>query len=173
MRAGLFLARVTYFTPQLAALATVLARATQRPDVSEDLESDEPRPQRGDLLPIAPVSKSDEAGLRALSRHWSPEAFDQYAKGFGSEIRPDICIALTPPLSDFTRNLMSRARRVVGFRSLRGVDGFVPDEGLLYLDAEWSPRRAADPESGRSADEGRTLPPYGLMLQRFGLLSSS
>lgn len=175
MRAGLFLARYTYFTPQLMPLAASLARATQRPAVSEDRESDEPKPQRGDLLPIAPELgvESDEAGFRALARHWSPEAFDQHAKGFGAETRPDICVALSPPRSDLTRNLMSQARRIVGFRSLGGEEGFVRDDRFLYLDAEWSPRRTADPESGRPADEGRTLPPFGMMLQRFGLLSSS
>jgi hypothetical protein len=173
MRAGLFLARYTYFTPQLMPLAASLARATQRPAVSEDLESDEPKPHRGDLLPIAPElgAESEEAGFRALARHWSPEAFDQHAEGFGAENRPDICVALTPPISDFTRNLMSRSRRVVGFRNLRSEDDFSPDEKMEYLDIDWSPRRAADPESGRFVDERRALPPFGLMLQRFGLRS--
>lgn len=171
MRAGLFLARYTYFTPQLMPLAATLARATQRPEMLEELESGGLKPLRGDLLPVAPElgDESVEAGFRALARHWSPEACEQNTKGLSADARHDICIVLTPPLSDLTRNLISRAQRVVGFRSLHSEEIFVPDDEFVYLDAEWSPHRAVDPESGRFADGGKMLPPFGLMLQRFVL----
>ena len=175
MRAALFMTDQVLYTPHLAPIAAILARATARARPDSEHRPLETGPRPGVLMPAMSASPTDEilgthddVFFAAISRTWSAEESDEFTETGDKWSYVDLFVEVTQPSSDTMLELAELSERRVGFNSLNLPEA-VDTMGAVPLDADWQPRPRTDPESGSSARPEDLEPPYGLLLQSYAL----